>query len=49
MISNGLLTTELSLFNEIKLFQNVSIVEMYDQRMVVAKTLPRKDKRFFTM
>ena len=49
MMKNGVLTTELSLFNEIKIFQNVSIVEMYDQKLVLVKPIPRKDKRFFTI
>jgi len=49
MMKNGVLTTELSLFNEIKIFQNVSIVEMYDQKLVLVKPIPRKDNRFFTI
>jgi len=49
MLSNGSLTTEISLFNETKIFPNITIVEKYNQRLVLLKPTSRKDKKFNPM
>lgn len=46
MVHDGYLATDVSLFNEFKIFQNVTVTEMFDQKVVIIKPLPRKDKEF---
>ena len=49
MVKNNQLVTEISLFNEYKTFQNITVVEQYDQKLVLIKPNVRKDKQFNTM
>jgi len=49
MMKNNKLVTELSLFNEYKTFQNITVVEEYHQKLVQIKPNARKDKNFNSM
>jgi len=49
MLCNSDLTTEISLFNETKIFPNITIIEKYNQKLVLLKPTTRKDKRFNTI
>ena len=43
------LVTELSLFNEYKMFQNITIQEEFDQKLVIIKPNVRKEKQINSM
>ena len=49
MVKNNSLVTELSLFNEYKTFENVSVIEDYGQKLVQIKPNPRKERDSLTM
>jgi len=49
MMKNNKLVTELSLFNEYKTFQNITVVEEYHQKLVQIKPNARKDKNLNSM
>jgi len=43
---NGRLVCDVSFYNEFKLYQEVVIGEMYNQKVTVVKTVPRQDREF---
>ncbi len=49
MVRNNELFTELSLFNEYKIYQNITIHEEFDQKIVTIKPNVRKDKHINSM
>jgi hypothetical protein len=49
MVRNNELVTELSLFNEYKMFQNITVQEGFDQKLVIIKPNVRKDKEINSM
>jgi len=44
VLHEGGLSLDISFFNESKIFQNVSVTEMFDQKLVSIKPTPRTDR-----